>query len=592
MSGLDDKIALWSLCEHFLESSVNVLAANLDVSPPDVVTAKFSEYVTAAIACLEAVLKLPAIELEVVAAGKVLEGAQPFHLTALDEVKTRFKLAEILFYYLGDASEAEKQVQRATQNWKQAKNASKSGMSDAANAAAEAETRKDFDIQAAFLLMRASVALTQRNRKEMSETVRSLQKLFCPQPVQMEDNPAEGRPASMGPVARHPPLVTHQDLVYMFHLLCIMYSMQCGNMKQATAELKEFHKLLESHPTNSKARSAEMAGLSPHATKLSVTASINVSSLNLKAPIRIFSIPQVFTLSYLLSGIVWKGVDSTRSEQFLKEALNSVTRGLMSRSEVAGDLDDVIALRLWFAETKIICLHHLVGALILKGNFAEANERLIECLEACGSNSDILQKYWGVILLDWGLLHQAQGKIDEAVRCFLGAAEAAGPDLELRTVSTLLNACLLFATGQKERIDLANIMIQELQRDPTTMAANPENIKALNSTALGLSCLISNESKKTKQHILDTLKFSDSVSSNHLKMMGLTLLGGIFLDMDLVQAQKMFGTAHKLAQKLGCGSFASVCAGVMSELHRRGNNLAEANKYAALSNLSNASNAL
>jgi hypothetical protein len=72
-----------------------------------------------------------------------------------------------------------------------------------------------------------------------------------------------------------------------------------------------------------------------------------------------------------------------------------------------------------------------------------------------------MDKYKPIITLDWGMLQQSSGRIDEACRCYMGAADLAGKqrDQELRVLAILSNCFLMLSTGEKKKIDLVCIVL-------------------------------------------------------------------------------------------------------------------------------------
>jgi hypothetical protein len=70
-------------------------------------------------------------------------------------------------------------------------------------------------------------------------------------------------------------------------------------------------------------------------------------------------------------------------------------------------------------------------------------------------------------------------------------------------------------------------------------------------------------------HLLESLRLSETVAPKQLRLLSLTMLGSMFLDTDVVQAEKMLSAAFKISSKGGPASLAHVCANILAELHRR-----------------------
>ena len=54
-----------------------------------------------------------------------------------------------------------------------------------------------------------------------------------------------------------------------------------------------------------------------------------------------------------------------------------------------------------------------------------------------------------------------------------------------------------------------------------------------------------------RAHLLESLKVADTLTSNSLKTVSLTLLARVFMDKDPGSSRKMLGTADKLAKACG-----------------------------------------
>ncbi|CAG8716926.1 12978_t:CDS:2, partial [Ambispora leptoticha] len=319
---------LWYLAEHHLSQAASLPNSSSLTDFPKL-TPQHQKHVLAAIKCLDAVLTnnnngnqfMPAVEL-----------------------KTRFRLSQILFWFTENIVEAEMHLQKAiliaqkmdnvnelkfqiynlqskiftsTNNIKAAKNLLKKGTAEAMEnnmpdwtyhyliqradlcqkdsdfngclsvlkqAESLADQRGDIEMKACLLITVAQYAFTSQNYTIAQHTLAELSTIYFPPP------------SSQPPQTYHIFPITNRHLHLHYSLLFIAYHMHTGNMKFALEKLSEVHQLLDER--REEENLDELKGY--------ITA-------------------EIYTLTFLISGICNRGdTANVRASIFLTEGLKIV----------------------------------------------------------------------------------------------------------------------------------------------------------------------------------------------------------------------------------------------------------------------------
>ncbi|KAJ3026816.1 UNVERIFIED_CONTAM: hypothetical protein HDU68_005002 [Siphonaria sp. JEL0065] len=191
---------------------------------------------------------------------------------------------------------------------------------------------------------------------------------------------------------------------------------------------------------------------------------------------------QQMAIVCLIAGSVLRDSETSRAIDYLKRGSmivqDSIQQGPDSSDE---SIQDVIESRKWLVEFNLICLHQLVEAYILKGDLQSAEETilsLIDTLHSTTSSTTLINKYLPTVLLDWGLIHQANGRLREASRCYFGAAAVAVEVAkqegnvtvtalvhEIRILASFCNVVVLMGSGEPGRVEMAKQILEELGKD-------------------------------------------------------------------------------------------------------------------------------
>ncbi|KAJ3068343.1 hypothetical protein HDU98_008464 [Podochytrium sp. JEL0797] len=417
------------------------------------------------------------------------------------------------------------------------------------------------------------------------------------------------------------------DLVITYRILKTMASLLKGDRRRAKA-------LVDFYFTNLAAtRALEDAFFASRSN-----GGVNGSEVDARSLVKGLTRRQQDAVMCLMVAGVVRDSETQKAVEFLNRGVEIVQEAMRDELDAScTSLQDVLASRQWFMELHALCLHQLVETNLLKGDIDSAEQTLntlITHLHSTTHACPLLQKHVPTLLLDWGLIHQSRGRLREASRCYFGAAALAGEVAhqyrgergvvgcvgEVRILASFCNVVVLVGSGEVERVELAKQILQELQKDildpliptshyftTTPTSATPmtpstqkspltpgggsgasavpgtsslsecEHTKSFVSLCSAMMAHQNGEIKKTKSYLLETLRQSDTLLSNRLKIVTLVFLGNVFLESDVGQTEKMVHTAYKLSKKYGGGGGAGksggvvgkVCLSVLEELARR-----------------------
>ncbi|KAI9337987.1 origin recognition complex subunit 2-domain-containing protein [Obelidium mucronatum] len=381
------------------------------------------------------------------------------------------------------------------------------------------------------------------------------------------------------------------NLTASFLIAKVMVSCQTGDKKNAKIHVEDLCRRVLDTATAAAASAADSieekgSSMEGIVAENSLTDFVVVPDL--------LSQSQEISFVCLIAGCVLKDSETSRSIEYLKRGIQDL-ENVGSRGPDASDttIQDVINARKWHMEYHLLCLHHLVEAYLLKGDAKSAENALftlIDKLHETTTSSILIKSYLPTILLDWGLIHQANGRLREASRCYFGAAavavEVAKQDgnigvealvHEIRILASFCNVVVLLGSGEVGRLEMAKQILEELGKDinepivimSSTNATSPAT--PASTTTSGTSSMAECDHVKAFLSLCNALvahkngeikKTNDTVLSTQLKIVTLILLGNVFLETDVGQTEKMIHTAYKLCKKAGVksmGKCSTVC---------------------------------
>ncbi|RGB40817.1 cohesin loading factor-domain-containing protein [Rhizophagus diaphanus] len=577
---------LWYLAEHYLTKASALPTSSLANFPT--LSPQHQRQILAAINCLEAVLKS-------ITNGK--------NYMTLIELKTRFRLSQILFWFTDNIREAENHIQKAillsqeldkvtelkfrmidfqcnilksTKNFKAAKNLMKSCIVEAIEnnipnwtyhfllqcaefhyiegdfngcskilkqAESMADQKGDVEMKACLLISMAQYAFSSQNYPEAQHALAELSTVYFPPP------------SSRPPPTYHIFPISNQLLYLHFSLLFITYHMHTGNMKQATEKLTEVHQILDQK--QDEVTLEELKGYTTihisaaPTTSMTTYANATTAAQSLPVTIRWLSKAEIYTLTFLISGICNRGDTSTiKSIIFLTEGLKIVEREIYSNDDNQFPIYDVIKSKKFYVTLKAYMLQHLVDSYLMRSDFDDAEKAIAQLINWI-TEYNLWAQFHVSVTLALGMINQCVGKTCEAIEHYK-QVEKIADNREIRILSKVNRALIMVGSGNNHHQDIGTI-IKEIKQELVYQTHNIDNLRA----ALHfLEALSYGDFTRTKEHLAETLKLSTTLFNNQLKSLTLSILGEIFCAEHNEQAEKMLSAAYQLSKdannNLGC----------------------------------------
>ncbi|CAJ0912911.1 12818_t:CDS:10, partial [Entrophospora sp. SA101] len=517
---------------------------------PVAISSDQKRYLLAAIKCLEALLNY----LE----SNVDNNNNDEHEKPLVELKTRFRLSQILFLFTENIHEAENHLQKGIQiaqtqddfrelkfkmidlrcdifksnnNSNSAKNLLKSSAIEAmennmppwyyhfqlkrANlhysekdfdgcmnvlrqVCSLADQRADVEMKACVLILIAQYAFTSQNYTLTQRSLDELQTVYFPSSLIQSSQAYNRFP------------ISNRHLYLHFSLLYITYHMHTGNMKLAAERLSEVHHILDSNSLNDINVDGSTGETTIHISPVSESSlslsypnnndKSSTTSQNLPLKICWLSNSQIYALTFLISGICNRGDTATmKSTMFLTEGLKIVEQRINS-NENGLSLQEIIKSKKFYINLKAYMLQYLIDVYLLRSEFTEAEKTLAQLMN--WSNIHNLWPQFHInIIIALGMINQFIGKPIIATE-FYKAAEK---------IYTIL---------------------KEIEQEDIFQTNNID------------------------ESLLESLKISTSLFNNQLKALTLSVLGTLFKVTQNDQAEKMLTSSYTLSKNarnnIGC----------------------------------------
>ncbi|CAJ0870928.1 14396_t:CDS:10 [Entrophospora sp. SA101] len=491
---------------------------------PVAISSDQKRYLLAAIKCLEALLNY----LE----SNVDNNNNDEHEKPLVELKTRFRLSQILFLFTENIHEAENHLQKGIQiaqtqddfrelkfkmidlrcdifksnnNSNSAKNLLKSSAIEAmennmppwyyhfqlkrANlhysekdfdgcmnvlrqVCSLADQRADVEMKACVLILIAQYAFTSQNYTLTQRSLDELQTVYFPSSLIQSSQAYNRFP------------ISNRHLYLHFSLLYITYHMHTGNMKLAAERLSEVHHILDSNSLNDINVDGSTGETTIHISPVSESSlslsypnnndKSSTTSQNLPLKICWLSNSQIYALTFLISGIC--------------------------NRENGLSLQEIIKSKKFYINLKAYMLQYLIDVYLLRSEFTEAEKTLAQLMN--WSNIHNLWPQFHInIIIALGMINQFIGKPIIATE-FYKAAEK---------IYTIL---------------------KEIEQEDIFQTNNID------------------------ESLLESLKISTSLFNNQLKALTLSVLGTLFKVTQNDQAEKMLTSSYTLSKNarnnIGC----------------------------------------
>ncbi|CAG8511679.1 9772_t:CDS:10, partial [Scutellospora calospora] len=321
---------LWYFAEHYLSKATELPPTSLVNYPK--LSSEQQKHILAAIKCLEAV---------------IISVASSNTYTPLVELKTRFRLSQILFWFTENVREAENNdisedsvadvkfrmidlqcnIFKNANNIKAARNIMKSGaieamecnmpdwtyhfllrhaelhnaegdfngcLSTLRQAESIADQRGDIEMKACLLITIVQYSLTNQNYSIAQHSLAELSTIyFLP-------------PSSQPPQTYHIFPISNHRLRLHYLLLYVSFNMHTGNIKDATEKLTEIHNILNQERDvesleDVKGYTTIHVSSAPTSTTSYSTSTAAAQSIPVK--IKLLSKTEIYTLTFLISGI-------------------------------------------------------------------------------------------------------------------------------------------------------------------------------------------------------------------------------------------------------------------------------------------------
>ncbi|CAG8500470.1 8569_t:CDS:10, partial [Acaulospora morrowiae] len=583
---------LWYLTEHYLSKAASLPTgslANFPKLPP-----QHQQHILAAIKCLEAVI------------ASITSGNSYMPLV---ELKTRFRLSQILFWFTDNIREAESHLQKAilvaqkldnateikfkmidlqcnilksTNNLKAARNLMKSSVVEAMErnmpdwtyhfllqraefhyaegdfngclsilkqAESMAEQRGDYEMKACILISITQYASISQNYSIAQHSLSELSSVYFPSPSQTSQT------CPVFPISND-----HLRLYYS--LLFIIFHMHTGNVKIAIEKLTEVHRALDQNQNGNSLDDLKgytkiqiSAAPTSTTTMLPYSSSSNSGTRSLSVLVRWLSKAEIYTLTFLISGICNRGdTASSRATTFLTEGLRIVEKEINSNDDSHLPVHDAIKTKQYYVVLKAYILQHLVDNYILKSKFVEAEMTLAQLMKWVTAY-DLWSKFRVSVTLALGMLNQCVGKPNEAVAHYM-TVEKISDNREIRVLSKINRALLVFGRTNNSQGQLQEEIDAILKEINQEMILQSNNVVGLRSALHLLEALACSELTRTREHLHESLKLSSTLSNHQLKALTLSVLGALFCATQNDQAEKTLAASYLLSKNsdnnLGC----------------------------------------
>ncbi|KFH73626.1 hypothetical protein MVEG_00841 [Podila verticillata NRRL 6337] len=478
-------LILWAMAEEFIEQarSLCFVATTQPNSQPGW-RKRHQNLVTSAIKCLIACVS-----------------GESQSMTQLDKAKSRLRLAQILFEETESLERCEDEISKAitmadaiqgvealdiqlqlydlqiqiymeTKRFRQAKNIIRMASAEAAKhelhawkyqfcltkaklhflmddlagslttlgeGATIAEKRGDYDVKLAFWILGGQYSLMLSN---WDQAMFFLQKLSPHMGLEQIHiiTPNSGNPPEEIPQ----PSCESRHLRVLFLILFIFCMLRSGNVAKALVALSALQVgLEETRPRDGD----DLQGIFKVALRNAQQTSQQVQPMTLS--IKWMSFSQVYTLTYLLSGICSKAdmTNPAKSQQYLAEGIKVVNREF-NVNDYASAAIYVRKNQQWFSLLMLNMLLHLADVYLLQFDHASAEETLLRATYWC-KVCNVWDTFKWRISLSIGMLMHLGGKLDEALTWYgicMSHVESSHKDPEGYDTKSiaLINAAIIY----------------------------------------------------------------------------------------------------------------------------------------------------
>ncbi|KAF9392709.1 hypothetical protein CPB97_010943 [Podila verticillata] len=579
-------LILWALAEEFIEQarSLCFVATTQPNSQPGW-RRRHQDLVTSAIKCLVACVS-----------------GESQSMTQLDKAKSRLRLAQILFEETESLERCEDEISKAitmadaiqgvealdiqlqlydlqiqiyveTKRFRQAKNIIRLASAEAAKhelhawkyqfyltkaklhflmddlagslttlgeGATIAEKRGDYDVKLAFWILGGQYSLMLSN---WDQAMFFLQKLSPHMGLEQIHNITlnSGHPPEETPQ----PSCESRHLRVLFLILFIFCMLRSGNVAKALVALSALQVgLEETRPRDGD----DLQGIFKVALRNAQQPSQQVQPMTLS--IKWMSFSQVYTLTYLLSGICSKADMSNpaKSQQYLAEGIKVVNREF-NVNDYASAAIYVRKNQQWFSLLMLNMLLHLADVYLLQFDHASAEETLLRATYWC-KVCNVWDTFKWRISLSIGMLMHLGGKLDEALTWYgicMSHVESSHKDPEGYDTKSiaLINAAIIYCGDRHFDLQRVKSIQMEVKSRYPSSTMTPNITCALHIldswTVEGLML--------ARQHLLESLRLSAALQNTQMRSLTLLLLGNVYLQTHDDQAEKMLVTGYLHALK-------------------------------------------
>ncbi|KAF8935428.1 hypothetical protein BGZ52_011512 [Haplosporangium bisporale] len=579
-------LILWAMAEEFIEQarSLCFVATTQPNSQPGW-RKRHQNLVTSAIKCLIACVS-----------------GESQSMTQLDKAKSRLRLAQILFEETKSLERCEDEISKAitmadaiqgvealdiqlqlydlqiqiymeTKRFRQAKNIIRMASAEAAKhelhawkyqfcltkaklhflmddlagslttlgeGATIAEKRGDYDVKLAFWILGGQYSLMLSN---WDQAMFFLQKLSPHMGLEQIHiiTPNSGNPPEEIPQ----PSCESRHLRVLFLILFIFCMLRSGNVAKALVALSALQVgLEETRPRDGD----DLQGIFKVALRNAQQTSQQVQPMTLS--IKWMSFSQVYTLTYLLSGICSKAdmTNPAKSQQYLAEGIKVVNREF-NVNDYASAAIYVRKNQQWFSLLMLNMLLHLADVYLLQFDHASAEETLLRATYWC-KVCNVWDTFKWRISLSIGMLMHLGGKLDEALTWYgicMSHVESSHKDPEGYDTKSiaLINAAIIYCGDRHFDLQRVKSIQMEVKSRYPSSTMTPNITCALHIldswTVEGLML--------ARQHLLESLRLSAALQNTQMRSLTLLLLGNVYLQTHDDQAEKMLVTGYLHALK-------------------------------------------
>ncbi|KAI9236088.1 MAG: cohesin loading factor [Podila humilis] len=579
-------LILWAMAEEFIEQarSLCFVATTQPNSQPGW-RKRHQNLVTSAIKCLTACVS-----------------GESQSMTQLDKAKSRLRLAQILFEETESLERCEDEISKAitmadaiqgvealdiqlqlydlqiqiymeTKRFRQAKNIIRMASAEAAKhelhawkyqfcltkaklhflmddlagslttlgeGATIAEKRGDYDVKLAFWILGGQYSLMLSN---WDQAMFFLQKLSPHMGLEQIHiiTPNSGNPPEEIPQ----PSCESRHLRVLFLILFIFCMLRSGNVAKALVALSALQVgLEETRPRDGD----DLQGIFKVALRNAQQTSQQVQPMTLS--IKWMSFSQVYTLTYLLSGICSKAdmTNPAKSQQYLAEGIKVVNREF-NVNDYASAAIYVRKNQQWFSLLMLNMLLHLADVYLLQFDHASAEETLLRATYWC-KVCNVWDTFKWRISLSIGMLMHLGGKLDEALTWYgicMSHVESSHKDPEGYDTKSiaLINAAIIYCGDRHFDLQRVKSIQMEVKSRYPSSTMTPNITCALHIldswTVEGLML--------ARQHLLESLRLSAALQNTQMRSLTLLLLGNVYLQTHDDQAEKMLVTGYLHALK-------------------------------------------